>query len=129
ERLDLICDTYLSVNAPAQRALPGLLRRREEIQAQVRARLAENRKLLASLPSGGGLRPLPGEGGWAQVAALPAGTEEEAFVLHLLERENVLAHPGYFFDIEGTHLVLSLLTRPDGLARGLAAAAAVLKGT
>ncbi|MBI2176944.1 MAG: pyridoxal phosphate-dependent aminotransferase [Candidatus Tectomicrobia bacterium] len=127
ERLDLILDTYLSVNAPVQLALPRLLEQREEIQAQVRARLAENRKTLGALPPP--LRPLPGEGGWSQVIALPEGTDEEAFALRLLERENVLTHPGYFFDIEGAHLVVSLLTPPRELARGLAAAAALARSS
>ena len=124
ERLDLICDTYLSVNTPVQLALPALLQRREEVQAQVRARLSENRRAL------GGLRPplraLPGEGGWSQVIALPEGADEEAFTLRLLEEADTLAHPGYFFDIEGAHLVLSLLTPPADFARGLAEAAALL---
>lgn len=128
ERLDLICDTYLSVNEPVQRALSALLPRRKEVQAQVRARLAENRMILRSLPTGGHLRPLPGDGGWSQVIALPDGTDEEDFALRLLDGANVLVQPGYFYDIEeGAHFVVSLLSFPRELAQGLAAAAAILK--
>ena len=43
-------------------------------------------------------------------------------VLRLLERCDVLVHPGFFFDFRSeAYLVLSLLPREDDFARGVAA--------
>ncbi len=121
ERLELICDTYLSVNAPVQRVLGDLLARRGRIQAKVARRLGENRAALAGLPGECPIRPLPAQGGWSQVLALPEEADEEGLALALAERHGVLVHPGYFFDIQrGAHLVVSLLPPPGEFSRGIA---------
>ena len=41
-RLEVIADTYLSMNAPLQWALPTLLRQRKKIQAQLLERVKQN---------------------------------------------------------------------------------------
>ena len=38
----------------------------------------------------------------------------------MLERSDVWAQPGSLFDMQGCHLVLSLLTPPEDLTEGLA---------
>jgi alanine-synthesizing transaminase len=40
DRLEVIADTFLSMNAPVQHALPAWLEGREAIQRQIRARVA-----------------------------------------------------------------------------------------
>ena len=69
---------------------------------------------------------LPPEGGWSVVLRVPAVHREEELVLHLMDKESVIVHPGYFFDFPNeAYLVLSLLPDPmvfrDGVTRVLRA--------
>jgi hypothetical protein len=54
ERLEVVADTYLSMNAPIQHALPTLLQQRHgfqpQLQARVRANLAELDRQIACHP-------------------------------------------------------------------------------
>jgi len=113
-RLDVICDTYLSVSTPVQLAAPDLLARGRVIRAAIQRRIARNLTALEGL-----VRPdspvtvLAPEGGWSVVLRVPATTSEEALVLRLLEEANVLVHPGYFFDFASeAFLISSLLPEP-----------------
>jgi aspartate/methionine/tyrosine aminotransferase len=110
DRLEVIADTFLSMNAPVQWALPAWLDARAEIQEQIRKRvsanLAELDRQLATLPT---LERLAVEGGWYAVLRVPALEPDEQTVLALLER-GVWVHPGYFFGLpESGWLVVSLL--------------------
>ena len=110
ERLEVIADTFLSMNAPVECALPAWLEGRAAIQGQirerVRANLAELDRQLGGLPA---VRRLEVEGGWYAVLRIPALKPDEQTVLELLER-GVWVHPGYFFGMaESGWLVVSLL--------------------
>ena len=53
------------------------------------------------------------EGGWSAVVQVPQLRSEEALVLELLEKDDVLVHPGYFFDFaREAFVVVSLLVEP-----------------
>lgn len=130
ERLELIADTYLSVGAPVQLALPRFLEAGAAIQAQIVQRLRANLGYL-----GTAVRAAPAcglldvEGGWYAILRVPRTRTEEEWCLELLEKHNVLVQPGFFYDFETeAFLVLSLLTRPEifreGLGRLLACAGA-----
>jgi alanine-synthesizing transaminase len=110
-RLELICDTYLSVSTPIQLAAATLLERGAAIRAQIAARVVVNYRRLIELarmaPSCGVLRA---EGGWSAVVQVPTFRSEEELVIDLLVRDGVLTHPGYFFDFSReSYLILSLL--------------------
>ena len=110
DRLEVVADTFLSMNAPVQCALPAWLEGRpgiqRQIQSRVEANLAELDRELAGLPDVGRLEL---EGGWYAVLRIPALQPDEQTVLELLER-GVWVHPGYFFGMaESGWLVLSLL--------------------
>jgi aspartate/methionine/tyrosine aminotransferase len=113
-RLELICDTYLSVSTPVQLAAARLMAAGEAIRDRIRGRLRLN---LDSLQAQVDRHPavslfLP-EGGWSAVIRVPALQSEEALVLRILESAHVLVHPGYFFDFDReAFLVLSLLPDP-----------------
>ena len=114
DRLEVIADTFLSMNAPVQCALPAWLEGREAIQRQIRERVAANLaeldRQLAQLPA---LSRLELEGGCYAVVRIPALQPDEQTVLALLER-GVWLHPGYFFGMaESGWLVMSLLA-PEG---------------
>ncbi len=121
-RLEIIADTFLSMNAPIQWALPTWLGRRDLIQEQIRNRVKAN---LSSLDRG--LLELPAvqrlriEGGWYAVLRIPALQPDEQTVLALLER-GVWVHPGYFFGMpESGWLVVSLLTPEWEFSTGVTA--------
>jgi alanine-synthesizing transaminase len=117
-RLELACDSYLSVSTPAQVALPDLLRRGADIRAQILARVRANyRSLQARAAATATCRVLAAEGGWYAVVQVPSLGPEEDLVIDLVERHGVLAHPGYFFDFpRESFLIVSLLV-PETLFR------------
>jgi aspartate/methionine/tyrosine aminotransferase len=120
ERLEVIADTFLSMNAPVQSALPVWLAGRDAIQRQIRQRVTTN---LAELDRGVARLPevsrLEVEGGWYAVLRIPALGPDEQTVLALLER-GVWVHPGYFFGMaESGWLVVSLLGPEDEFCVGV----------
>jgi len=110
DRLEVIADTFLSMNAPVQCALPKWLDGRAAIQSQIKERLAANLAELDRQLSGlASVRRLEVEGGWYAVLRIPALAPDEQTVLALLER-GVWVHPGYFFGMPASGwLVVSLL--------------------
>ena len=121
DRLEVIADTFLSMNAPVQGAMPTWLEGREAIQHQIHARVSAN---LAELDRGVDSLPevdrLAVEGGWYAVLRIPALGPDEQTVLALLER-GVWVHPGYFFGMpESGWLVVSLLASEAEFTAGVA---------
>jgi alanine-synthesizing transaminase len=114
ERLETICDTYLSVSTPVQLAAQHLLENGAAVRVQIQKRVRDNyaalRETAAAHPA---CAVLPAEAGWSAVVQIPAVRPEETFVVELLERTGILVHPGYFFDFEReAFLILSLLPQP-----------------
>ena len=110
ERLDFIADTFLSVGAPVAHAASHWLGLRPQLQRQILYRARTNLQLLAERADNSPCRLLDCEGGWYATLEVPRLFSEEEWVLKLLEEENVLVHPGYFFDFpREAFLVLSLL--------------------
>ncbi|HZB88002.1 MAG TPA: pyridoxal phosphate-dependent aminotransferase [Terracidiphilus sp.] len=120
ERLEVIADTFLSMNAPVQGAIPAWLGGRAEIQGQIRERVAANlAELDRQLAGLAAVTRLEVEGGWYAVVRIPAMQPDEQTVLELLER-GVWVHPGYFFGMaEAGWLVVSLLARVDEFKTGV----------
>lgn len=114
ERLDFIADTFLSVAAPVQHSAGTWLRLRRSMQDQILARTQGNLNWLRDVTEESPLRLLSVEGGWYATLELPRQFTEEEWALALLEKDDVLAHPGYFFDFpREAFLVLSLLPRAE----------------
>src|SRR5262249_28167602 len=120
-RLEFITDLFLSVSTPVQRSLPDLLTAAPDLQRQIMERIRRNRSRLENI-----IKPespcslLPAEGGWYALVQTPRIGSEEESVTELLERDNVLAHPGYFFDFASEGLmVISLLTKPEIFDEGV----------
>jgi aspartate/methionine/tyrosine aminotransferase len=121
-RLEVIADSYLSVNAPIQHALPDLLAQRSKIQPQLLARIQENLNLLdKQLQSAGSIERLRVEGGWYAVLRVPATRADEELAIDLIENAGVIVHPGHFYDFQQDgFLVTSLITLPDHFREGIA---------
>jgi aspartate/methionine/tyrosine aminotransferase len=114
-RLEVIADTYLSMNAPMQWAVPVLLEQRESIQPQLLDRVLGNlAELDHQLAAQKSCQRLSVEGGWYAVLRVPVTQTDEELAVDLLRRKSVLVHPGHFYDFPSDgHLVLSLIT-PEG---------------
>jgi len=121
-RLEVIADTYLSMNAPVQLAAGVFLQQRKQVQPilldRLRANLAELDRQLVKYPA---CTRLSAEGGWYAVLRVPAVSSDEDLAIRLLRRAQVSIHPGHFYDFPGEgHLVLSLITEPDTFREGIA---------
>ncbi len=118
-RLELIADSYLSVAAPVQHALPELLDATRSTVAAVKARTRENLGLLRAELQDSPVSLLHVEGGWYAVLRLPRVKSEEAWGTELVEHAGVLVQPGWFFDFpDEPYAVVSLLTPREPLALG-----------
>ena len=117
KRLEIISDTFLSVSTPIQQALPGWFQLKDSVQAEILQRTQKNYQVLKTeIPSSA----LTSEGGWYGVLEIKRPMDEEKFVLELLDRQQVLVHPGYFFDFAQEPLVvLSLLPEPSVFQKGI----------
>ncbi len=120
-RLEIIADTYLSMNAPIQHAIPALLEQRQPFQTQLLARVRKNlAELDRQLSAQKSCARLVVEAGWYAVLRVPATRSDEELAIELLSRKNLYVHPGHFYDFpsEG-FLLVSLITREEEFARGV----------
>jgi len=120
EKLEWIADTYLSVSTPVQCAAVHLLKVGDNIREQIRERCAANLAAAREALAGSAGNILAVEGGWYITVQAPKIRSEEEWVLELLERENLLVQPGFFYDFETeAFLIVSLLTVPEVFNEGL----------
>ena len=120
EKLEWIADTYLSVSTPVQCAAARLLAAGEGVQRQIRERCARNLSFVREALAGSAANLLAVEGGWYATLQVPRVHTEEEWVLLLLDRDNVLVQPGFFYDFEGeAFLVVSLLTEEAVFREGI----------
>ncbi|HPO12335.1 MAG TPA: pyridoxal phosphate-dependent aminotransferase [Candidatus Hydrogenedentes bacterium] len=121
ERLEIIADTYLSVNTPVQVALPVLMNQREAIQREINGRLEKNEDIARELlEKQTAFRCAFPAGGWYLVLELPEGEDDEVFAVNLLKTQHVYVHPGCMFGFRpGFCLVISLLTPPEEFKDGM----------
>jgi alanine-synthesizing transaminase len=120
EKLEWIADTYLSVSTPVQCAAALLLAAGETVQRQIRERCARNLAFAREALAGSAANILAVEGGWYITLQVPRIRSEEEWALELLEREDVLVQPGFFYDFESeAFLVVSLLTEGGVFREGI----------
>jgi aspartate/methionine/tyrosine aminotransferase len=121
KRLEVIADTYLSLNAPVQLAMPAFLSQRrgfqEQLMARVRRNLAElDRQLAFEKPCS----RLEVEGGWYAVLRVPATCSDEDHALSLLNEWSVYVHPGHLYDFSSEgYFVVSLISKEEEFSLGV----------
>jgi len=114
-RLEVVADTFLSMNTPVQMALPAWLAGRLRIQSQILERVRAN--LAAAERSG--VEVLRVEAGWSAIFRLPQTGKGETAEL-LLREAGVVVHPGSFYGIpESGRIVVSLLVPEEEFRQGL----------
>jgi len=111
-RLEVIADTYLSMNAPMQWAVPVLLEQRESIQRQLLERVQRNlAELDRQLAGQKACERLIADGGWYAVLRVPVTRSDEELAIELVREKSVVVHPGHFYDFpRDGYLVVSLIT-------------------
>jgi aspartate/methionine/tyrosine aminotransferase len=119
-RLEVIADTYLSMSAPIQLAIPALLEQRGGFQKQLLARVSANLlELDGQLAHQKSCSRLEVEGGWNAVVRVPATRSDEELALDLLATRGVYVHPGHFYEFPSDgHVVVSLMTPVQDLVNG-----------
>jgi alanine-synthesizing transaminase len=120
-RLEMIADTYLSMNAPVQLALPALLDQRHAFQQQVLSRVRKNLvELDHRIAQQKSCSRLHLEGGWYAVLRVPATRSDEDLAIDLLNTKNVYVHPGHLYDFSSDgYLIVSLITPEHEFAEGI----------
>ena len=117
--LEIITDTYLTVNTSVMVATEGLLSLRWDIQNQILKRIIENLEYLEK-NVGGGISFVKPDGGWYVVLKIDTDMNDESFSIKLLDHRSVYVHPGYMFDfMDGCNIIISLLTPIEVLSEGL----------
>jgi alanine-synthesizing transaminase len=120
-RLEVIADTYLSMNAPIQWAVPELLMQRKSIQRQLREKVEHNLAALDRLLAGQkSCERLIVDGGWNAVLRVPVTRSDEELAIELVRQKSVVVHPGHFYDFPSDgYLVLSLIALEAEFAEGV----------
>ena len=120
-RLEIIADTYLSMNAPIQLATPVLLEQGKSIQPLLLDRLRTNlAELDRQLTLQKTCQRLQLEGGWYALLRVPVTQSDEDLAIELLRETSVLVHPGHFYDFPSDgYLITSLITPPKDFRAGV----------
>jgi len=120
-RLEVIADTFLSMNAPSQWAAPIFLEARHGFRKQLMARARENlAELDRQLAAQKSCARLEVEGGWYAVLRAPATRSDEELAIELLEKNDVYVYPGHFFDFPSDgYLIASLITPEPTFSEGI----------
>ena len=120
DRLEIIADTYLSVNAPIQHAARELLLQKNSMQPQLLRRIRSNLEFLdEEVRNADAIQRLRVEGGWYAVLRVPVKQSDEDLAIELIGR-GVILHPGHFYDFSRDgFLVVSLITPSQEFSEGI----------
>jgi alanine-synthesizing transaminase len=131
DRLEIIADTFLAMNAPIQCALPAWLAKRGTIQSEILTRLQANLAALdASLASQRMVTRLDVEAGWYAILRVPALAPDEDLAIRLVREHGVSVHPGSSFGFaDSGWLVLSLLAPPAEFLNGVRTIVSIFRET
>jgi alanine-synthesizing transaminase len=118
QRIEVIADTFLSMNAPIQFALPAWLSTRQSLQQQIIQRTRENLAALDQRLRTTTAQRLTIQAGWTAVLRVPRTIDGMDFVNAALDC-GVFVQPGEFYGLGEGRVVLSLLTPPATWTAGL----------
>jgi alanine-synthesizing transaminase len=121
-RLEIVADTFLSMNAPVQLAMPSWLAGRRAIQSEILERVRGNLATLGQIAdqARGELQVLRSDAGWSAVLGLTGCVGERDCAERLVRERGVIVHPGGFYGMaEKSRVVVSLLGIPSELRGGI----------
>jgi alanine-synthesizing transaminase len=130
EALETFSDAFLPVGEIPQQAVAEIFRRGEAFLsgyvAEIRARFGVAREILSRSPA---IRFTPPQGGFYLCARMvDPKADEESLAIALLKEARILLHPGYFYDLDPPHLVVSIVPEPEVLAPALEKVVKKLEG-
>jgi len=111
--LELISDTFLPVNEAVQFAVPRIFGDGQSFLSSYKQWITNCRNVAVECLAG---RDFTAPAGGFYLTLRLQSDEEEA-ALRLLRDERILVHPGYFYDIEPDHLVMTFIQSPDNIRR------------
>ncbi|MBN1634514.1 MAG: pyridoxal phosphate-dependent aminotransferase [Ignavibacteria bacterium] len=125
DSLEIVCDTYLSVNSIIQNSFEKVMNFRNEIQSQIKLRTVNNYNYLyTKYPQVYNI-----EGGWNAIPELTSQVDEEYFTENLLRTHKIFVHPGYFYNFDNSpRIVLSLLLPADIFNEAIINMISILRG-
>jgi len=110
--LEMISDTFLPVNEIAQFAVPQVFEKGRQFLKDYQAWISSCRRAALEGLTGTFVEP---RGGF--YITLKISADEEKAAESLLREEQILTHPGYFYDIKPDHLVMTFIQQPDVVGR------------
>ncbi len=122
--LDLMSYTLLLVNGIAQFGVPGVFRRVSDFLLRYMDWVSQCRE--AALDGLKGIPFAPPRGSFYFTIPIPHDEEQAAAML--LDKHQILVHPGYFYDIRPDHLVMTFIDDPQSIRTHFAKVAEVCKG-
>jgi aspartate/methionine/tyrosine aminotransferase len=111
-RLEIVADTFLSMNAPVQLAMRSWLAGAGALQAQIRERARGNLATLQRIAEAAPecLQVLKVDAGWSAVVGLPGCVGDVDCAERLVRERGVVLHPGAFYGMgEKNRVVVSLI--------------------
>ena len=120
-RLEIVADTFLSMNAPVQLAMPAWLAGRGRGAGGDSGVCGGNLATLERLAADGwGLQVLRTEAGWSTVLSLAGCVGEQGCAERLVRERGVVMHPGEFYGMpEAQRVVVSLIVPSADFMEGI----------
>jgi aspartate/methionine/tyrosine aminotransferase len=121
DALEIVSDTYLSVNIPVQLGLEKLLETSSNIQKQIQSRIKTNSlKISQLLETNNSIEYFLPDGGWCMILNIINFQGDEKFAYHLLKEKGLYVYPGYMFDMpDGCYIVISLILHSEMIEKGI----------
>ncbi len=117
--LELISDTFLPVNEIIQASAPEIFEHGRKVSAGFAERIRDCWKLAESaLCTNLQVQCVAPEGGFYVTLQLQ-NLDEEPAAEAILRENHLLVHPGYFYDMAPSHLVLCFVQKPETIRESL----------
>lgn len=120
ESMEIITDTYLSVNTIVQDIAPEIFAYQKSLQSQIKQRILDNLEIIDKYcQNSKKIRYHHPDGGWYIVLEI-ANISDEEYSIQLLNQYGVYVHPGYMFDYNLENcIILSLIVPIQTMKSGI----------
>jgi len=117
--LELISDTFLPVNETVQAGAPEIFQLGHAVRFELGLRIRECWNLAEEILSNSQHYTFVKPDGGFYVTLRLNDLDEERGAETILQEEHLLVHPGYFYDMDPNHLILSFVQMPEAIQDSL----------